>query len=74
MSALERRTSRGIFPDLFDFFESPFAVLRTGGAQAMRVEDFADGDDHVIRAEMPGIAPGKDAPAASRRRPGGERR
>ncbi|MFB4298562.1 Hsp20/alpha crystallin family protein [Actinomadura sp. NTSP31] len=59
MSAPERRTSRGIFPDLFDWFDSPFAIFR-GGTQAMRVEDYVDGDDHVIRAELPGIDPDKD--------------
>jgi HSP20 family molecular chaperone IbpA len=58
MSALERRESR-ILPDLFDWFDSPFAIFR-GGAQAMRVEDYVDGDDHVIRAELPGIDPDKD--------------
>lgn len=58
MSALERRESR-ILPDLLDWFESPFAIFR-GGAQTMRVEDYIDGDDHIVRAELPGIDPDKD--------------
>ncbi|GAA2128562.1 hypothetical protein [Actinomadura napierensis] len=26
----------------------------------MRVEDYVDGDDHAVRAELPGIDPDKD--------------
>jgi HSP20 family protein len=29
--------------------------------QAIRVEDFVEGDDYVVRAELPGIDPDKDA-------------
>ena len=58
MSALQRREPRGIFPELFDWIESPFGVFRTG--QTMRVENFVDDGGHVIRAELPGIDPDKD--------------
>ncbi|XRQ09839.1 Hsp20/alpha crystallin family protein [Actinomadura welshii] len=60
MSALQRRETRGIFPELFDWIESPFTMLRAGAAQTMRVEDYVDDGDHVIRAELPGIDPDKD--------------
>ncbi len=60
MSALERRETRGIFPELFDWIESPFTAFRTGTGQAMRVENYVDEGDHVIRAELPGIDPDKD--------------
>jgi HSP20 family molecular chaperone IbpA len=60
MSALERRETRGIFPELFDWIESPLTAFRTGTGQAMRVEKFVVEGDHVIRAELPGIDPDKD--------------
>ena len=60
MSEMERRETRGIFPDLFDWIESPLAMFRSGGGQAMRVEDYMDDGVQVIRAELPGIDPDKD--------------
>lgn len=68
MSTLERRETRGILPDLFDWFEapftapftSPFSLLRNGEEHAMRVEDYVENGDHVIRAELPGIDPDRD--------------
>ena len=68
MSTLERRETRGILPDLFDWFDapftapftSPFSLLRNGEEHAMRVEDYVENGDHVIRAELPGIDPDKD--------------
>jgi HSP20 family protein len=61
MSMPARRQS--LLPDLSDWFDSfpslmgwrPMASL-----QAIRVEDFVDGDDYVVRAELPGIDPDKD--------------
>jgi HSP20 family protein len=61
MSVPARRQS--LLPDLSDWFDSfpslmgwrPMASL-----QAIRVEDFVDGDDYVVRAELPGIDPDKD--------------
>lgn len=68
MSTLERRETRGILPDLFDWFDapftapftSPFSLLRNGEEHAMRVEDYVENGDHVIRAELPDIDPDKD--------------
>ena len=60
MSGLQQREPHGIFPDLFDWIESPLGFLRTGGEQTLRVEDYVEDDDHVIRAELPGIDPDRD--------------
>lgn len=60
MTALERREPRGIFPDLFDWFESPFGIFRSGTEHTIRVEDYVENGDYVIRAELPGIDPDKD--------------
>jgi HSP20 family protein len=59
MSALTRRDTRSIFPDLVDWLESPFAVLRPFAAQPMRMEDFIQDGHYVVRAELPGIDPQK---------------
>ena len=60
MSALKRRESRGLFPDLFDWLESPFSMLRPFIARPMRLEDFVEDGHYVIRAELPGIDPEKE--------------
>lgn len=59
MSALTRRETRGLFPDLFDWLESPFAVLRPFSAQPIRMEDYIEDGHYVVRAELPGIDPEK---------------
>jgi HSP20 family molecular chaperone IbpA len=60
MSRLERSEPRGLLPELLDWLESPVTMLRPGLAQAIRVESLVEDGDHVIRAEVPGIDPGKD--------------
>ncbi|HEY8482054.1 MAG TPA: Hsp20/alpha crystallin family protein [Spirillospora sp.] len=60
MGTLERREPRGILPDLFDWLESPFSLWRGGDGHTMRVENYVENGDHVIRAELPGIDPDKD--------------
>lgn len=60
MSALLRRDPRTMFPDLMDWFESPFVTLRPYLAQAIRIEDYTAGDHYVVRAELAGIDPAKD--------------
>jgi HSP20 family protein len=59
MSTLTRRESRGFFPDLLDWMESPFSMLRPFTTQSIRVEDFVEEGRYVIRAEMPGVDPAK---------------
>ena len=53
-----------VFGDLLDWFESEFPALPimrpfTGG-QLVRVEDFVDQGQYVVRAELPGVDPEKD--------------
>src|SRR5687768_4447289 len=60
MNSLVKRES-GTFADLVDWLESEFPAFRPfAGLQMMRVEDFQDGDQYVMRAELPGIDPDKD--------------
>jgi HSP20 family protein len=62
--ALMRRASTT--PELFEpfgrLFEWPdwFAERFTSEHEMIKVEEFQDGDDYVVRAEMPGIDPDKD--------------
>jgi HSP20 family protein len=60
MSALLPRGPRILFPDLAEWMEEPFTALRPYLPQAIRVEDYVEGDHYVIRAELPGIDPEKD--------------
>src|SRR5882724_9315389 len=60
MSTLLRRDPRTMFPDLVEWFEEPFLTLRPYLAQAIRVEDFIEGDHYLVRAELAGIDPEKD--------------
>ncbi|HTX27154.1 MAG TPA: Hsp20/alpha crystallin family protein [Streptosporangiaceae bacterium] len=60
MSTLLRRDPKTIVPDLVDWFEEPFLTLRPYLGQAIRVEEYVEGDHYMIRAELAGIDPGKD--------------
>jgi HSP20 family molecular chaperone IbpA len=67
MSASERRQVRSLVPDLLDLFEAPFGAWQrpfmpaiAAQAQAIRIEDYTDGGNYVVRAELPGIDPAKD--------------
>jgi HSP20 family protein len=60
MSTLLRRDPRTMFPDLIEWFEEPFLTLRPYLAQAIRIEDFVEGDRYTVRAELAGIDPEKD--------------
>jgi HSP20 family protein len=58
------RRERPMFADLMDWLETDFPALPimrpfTGG-QLMRVEDYVDEGQYVVRAELPGIDPEKD--------------
>ena len=49
------------FADLLGWLESESAAMRTfGAAPYIRVEDFVEGGNYVVRAEMPGVDPDKD--------------
>ncbi len=58
------RRERPMFADLMDWLETEFPALPimrpfTGG-QLVRVEDYVDEGQHVVRAELPGIDPEND--------------
>jgi HSP20 family protein len=61
MSTLTRKGSRSIFPDLFDWLEPPYALLRPFTGQAMRIEEGIEGGRFVVHAELPGIEADKQA-------------
>ena len=63
MTTLAKR-ERGTFADLFDWMEAEFptfpAFRSFAGALMIRVEEFGDDGQYVLRAELPGIDPDKD--------------
>lgn len=61
MAKLERRHPRVPFPDLSEWFEEPWApLLPFTAGRAFRVEDYVQEGKYVLRAELPGLDPGKD--------------
>jgi len=60
MSTLTRREYRSPFGDMVDWLEAPWTVLRPIAGHPMRVEDFVEDGNYVVRAELPGIDPEKD--------------
>jgi HSP20 family protein len=59
-----RRETPEWFPDLFgrrlfEWFDNPIGTLRDM-ERMIKVEEFVDGKELVVRAEMPGIDPDKD--------------
>jgi HSP20 family protein len=61
MNTPARRASHGFFPDLFDWMDSPITILRPFAAQTIRVEEYIEDGHYVVRAELPGIDPEKQA-------------
>lgn len=59
MSAITRKSSHGSFEEIFDWLESPLALIRPAG-NVLRIEDFVKDDCYVLRAELPGMDPEKD--------------
>jgi HSP20 family protein len=60
MSMLTRREDRGPFGDMVDWLEAPWTILRPIAAHPVRVEDYFQDDNYIVRAELPGIDPEKD--------------
>lgn len=60
MASLLHWEPRSMFPDLAEWFESPFMTLRPYLTQAIRVEDYIEDHVYFLRAEIPGIDPHKD--------------
>jgi HSP20 family molecular chaperone IbpA len=63
MNGLVKRDRR-TFADVVDWLESEFpgvpAFRPFAGLQMVRVEELKDGNDYVVRAELPGVDPEKD--------------
>jgi HSP20 family protein len=61
--AMPVRRQHGLLPELIDWAESfptMFGFRTMSGVHGIRVEDFVEDGMYVVRAEMPGIDPGKD--------------
>jgi HSP20 family protein len=58
--------TRRPFPRMSELLDFPFTEWQslltplTEQVHALRIEDYIDGDDYVVRAELPGIDPEKD--------------
>lgn len=56
-----RRHPPGLFPDLRDWLDAPWApLLPFAPGHMFRVEDYIKDNNYVVRAELPGLDPGKD--------------
>ncbi len=61
MAKPARRQAPAMFPELFDWLDSPWtALLPFSSAQTFRVEYYTREGRYVIRAELPGLDPEKD--------------
>jgi HSP20 family protein len=60
MSALTRRGGRGLV-EIFDWLEAPCTLLHPFAGQTMPIEERVENGRYVVRAEMPGIDPEKQA-------------
>jgi HSP20 family protein len=58
MNTLVRSGQRGLFPELFDWLETPFTALRPHG-EMVRFEEYTKDDRYVLRAELPGVRSGQ---------------
>jgi len=61
MSALSPMDRHDLFPDLSEWLESSRAVLPALPGQPIRTEDFIENGRFVVRAELPGIDPDREA-------------
>ena len=56
-----RHSAPARFPDLLDWLDSPWSAwLPFGSTQTIRVEDYTEDGNYLIRAELPGLDPDKD--------------
>ncbi|GAA1579654.1 hypothetical protein GCM10009789_36760 [Kribbella sancticallisti] len=59
---LQHRDSRRQLADLFDWAESLPSMFpwQAAAMRGVRIEEFAESDRYVVRAELPGLDPDKD--------------
>ncbi|MFC5099403.1 Hsp20/alpha crystallin family protein [Kibdelosporangium philippinense] len=48
------------FPDMVRFLESGLPFVPFSGRRTVRIEDYRDDGNYVVRAELPGMDPEKD--------------
>jgi HSP20 family protein len=61
MGTVAPRDGHGLFPDLFTWSDASRAGSGPGAGQPIRTENFIDQGRFVVRAEMPGIDPQREA-------------
>jgi HSP20 family protein len=61
MTSILHRDPKTMVPDLIDWFEAPFITLRPYLAQPIRIEEYTEDGRYVVKAELAGIDPAKDA-------------
>ena len=61
MSTILRRDPRTVVPDLIVWFEAPFVTLRPYLAQPIRVEEYTADGRYIVKAELAGLDPAKEA-------------
>ena len=61
MSSILRRDPKTVVPDLIDWFEAPFVTLRPYLAQPIRVEEYTADGRYIVKAELAGLDPAKEA-------------
>jgi HSP20 family protein len=61
MSTLSPMEGHDLFPDLFEWLESSRAILPALAGQPIRTEDYIENGRFVVRAELPGIDPDREA-------------
>lgn len=49
-----------LFPDLFRMLEGGWPFVTFGDHHAVRIEDYREDGDYVVRAELPGLDPEKN--------------
>jgi HSP20 family protein len=62
MSDVAPRQRRGLLPDLDDIFDSvlPYGLRMPFDRHPVRIEEYVEEGNEVIRAELPGMEPDKD--------------
>ncbi|HEU4947192.1 MAG TPA: Hsp20/alpha crystallin family protein [Kribbella sp.] len=61
MGTLERKDKGRQFADLFDWAEGlPSMFAWPAAIRGVRIEEYAEGDRYVVKAELPGVDPDKD--------------